>query len=80
MPTSRGAPQESILIMGHNRYTSRRSHGVALMSTHMERNNAISRLAASHGVVMEKSGDTLAAATLLWWADGYPMMTCVVAP
>lgn len=58
----RGAPQESILIMGHNRYTSQRPHWVALMSTHMEQNNAISRLAASHGVVMEKSGDTLAAA------------------
>lgn len=32
------------------------------MSTHMEQNNAISRLAASGGVVMEKSGGTLARA------------------
>lgn len=76
---SQGAPQESILIMGHNRSKSQRPHWVALMSTHTEQNNAISRLAASHGVVMEKSGDTLAAATVFCRgfgscasADGYP--------
>lgn len=57
------------------------------MSARMEQNNAISRLAASHGVVMEKSGDTLEAAEVLLQsiagcasADGYPMMTSAAAP